>query len=172
MPWIDNRKARLVKSSSSPLPHLVTHQTKNQLYCCDSNCMMFKTFHLCSHVIAVAEINGELELFLCSLRKLTPNLTTIATEGLPSGSGRKGGQDKRRKRVKEKVVSRSVRPCLEQPHDLANAPTCSSNTCYEAASAYYQWLTSFNQWYVCFFGQLSWTGYCCKLCKSYNCIHY
>ena len=134
VPWIDNRKTRLVKSSSSPLPHLLTHQTKNQLYCCDSNCVMFKSFHLCSHVIAVAEINGELELFLHSLRKQTPNLTTIATEGLPSGSGRKGGQDKRRKRVKEKVVSRSVRPCLEHPHDLVNAPTCSSNTCYEADS--------------------------------------
>ena len=82
MPWIDNRKARLVKSSSLPLPHFVAHQTKNQIYCCDSNCVMFKTFYLCSHVIAVAEINGELELFLRSLRKSTPILTTVATEGL------------------------------------------------------------------------------------------
>ena len=123
VPWIDDQKTKLVKSSSLPLPHLVSLDTKNQLYCCDSNCPMFKSFHLCSHVVAVAKINGDLEMFLRSLRKSTPNLTTIACEGLPSGSGRKGGQDKRRKRVKEVVVSRSVRPCLEEPNDFVSART-------------------------------------------------
>ena len=115
VPWVTNKKTRLVKSSSSPQPHLVTSDSKSQLYCCDDKCVMFKSFHLCSHVVAVAEINGELSFFLKSLQTSTPNLTTIANEGLPSGSGRKGGQVKPKKRTKVNIVSRSVRSCLEEP---------------------------------------------------------
>lgn len=45
--WISDEKARLVKSSSSPHPHLVKTHGKKRLYCCDNNCPMFKGFSLC-----------------------------------------------------------------------------------------------------------------------------
>ncbi len=105
VPWISDKKARLVKSFSSPHPHLVVQQ--DSIYQCDKNCKMFKGFCMCSHTKAGAEINGELKSFLEALTKTTPNLTTIATQGLPAGSGRKGGQEKRRKR-KKKNCSDSV----------------------------------------------------------------
>lgn len=35
-PWLSDDKARLVKSSSSPHPHIVTtHKSNKKLYCCD-----------------------------------------------------------------------------------------------------------------------------------------
>ena len=59
VPWLSDEKARLVKSSSSPQPHVVQMKPNNKgLYTCDSNCPMFKGFSLCSHVVAVAEVNG------------------------------------------------------------------------------------------------------------------
>lgn len=92
VPWIDDPKARLVKSSSSTQPHLVTRDSKNvYLYRCDANCPMFKGYSICSHVIATAHSNGELKLFLKNVKKCKPNLSAIANHGMPSGTGRKGG---------------------------------------------------------------------------------
>jgi hypothetical protein len=63
VPWSDDPKARSVKSSSSAQPHLVTRDSKNAcLYRCDANCPMFKGYSICSHVIATAHNNGELQL--------------------------------------------------------------------------------------------------------------
>ena len=101
VPWLSDEKARLVKSSSSPQPHVVQTRSNNKcLYICDSNCPMFKGFSLCSHVVAVAEVNGDLPVFLKSIQKgCKPNLSAIATQGLPCGSGRKGGVPNERERV-------------------------------------------------------------------------
>ena len=120
VPWISDKKARLVKSFSSPHPHLVVQQdSKGHIYQCHKNCEMFKGFRMCSHTIAVAEINGELKSFLEVLTNTTPNLTTIAMQGLPAGSGRKGGQEKHRKMKKETVLTRSVRQCMSCSYSAA-----------------------------------------------------
>ena len=98
-PWLSDNKARLVKSNSSPHPHIVTtHKSNNRVYCCDDKCAMFKGFSLCSHVLAVAECNGDLKSFLDSVSgTCTPNLTAIANQGLPKDAGRKGGVPKRKR---------------------------------------------------------------------------
>ena len=68
--WISDEKSRLIRSSSSPQPHVVQRNSKNKsLYNCDSNCQMFKGFSICSHVVAVAEINGDLQTFLNRIEK-------------------------------------------------------------------------------------------------------
>ena len=74
VPWLPDPKARLVKSSSSAQPHVVTTK-EGGIYVCDSNCPMFKGFSLCSHVVAAAEVNGDLSHFLDAINKhCTPNL--------------------------------------------------------------------------------------------------
>ena len=76
-------------------------------------------FLSCSHVIAAAEDNGDLKLFLESVcNSCTPNLSAIANNGMPTGSGRKGGVPKRKRVKAQPVQSRSVRQCL-QPQSLA-----------------------------------------------------
>ena len=93
-PWLSSEKA-LVRSSL-PQPHIVQTKSNNQcLYICDSNCPMFKGFSLCSHVVAEAEVNGDRPVFLkCIQKGCIPNLSAIANQGLPCGSGRKGGVPK------------------------------------------------------------------------------
>ena len=124
-PWLSDNKARLVKSNSSPHPHIVTtHKSNNRVYCCDDKCAMFKGFSLCSHVLAVAECNGDLKSFLDSVSgTCTPNLTAIANQGLPKGAGRKGGVPKRKRKIAVPVQSRSIRPCLLK----AKTAACSSS---------------------------------------------
>jgi len=111
VPWLSDPKARLVKSASSPQPHVVTTKPSSTcIYVCDSNCPMFKGFSLCSHVVAAAEVNGDLSDFLDAVKKqCTPNLTAIASVGFSSGSGRKGGIPKRKRKNTIPIESQSVR---------------------------------------------------------------
>ena len=114
-PWLSDNKARLVNSSFSPHPHIVmTHKSNKNLYCCDDKCAMFKGFSLCSHVVAVAECNGDLKSFLDAISSTcAPNLTAIANQGLPRGAGRKGGVPKRKRKsaVPCPVEVGSLLPC-------------------------------------------------------------
>ena len=127
VPWSSDRKARLVKSSSTPQPHVVTSDPKNaNIYRCDDKYPMYKGYSVCSHVIAAAEDNGGLQLFLESICKsCTPNLSAIADSGMPSGSGRKGGVPKRKRTKAQYIQSRSVRQCLSPP---STTTTTSSQT--------------------------------------------
>ena len=115
VPWSSGSKDRMVKSSTSVQPHLVTTNSKDVYYVCDKNCQMFKGFSLCSHTIATAHSNGDLKAFLDKVSgKCMPNLTAIANHGMPSGAGRKGGVAKqKRNRKLPAVETRSVRPCLD-----------------------------------------------------------
>lgn len=114
VPWNSDKRARLVMSSSSDHPHLV--MTRKGMYSCDDKCMMFKGFSLCSHVIAAAHDNNDLHSLL-EYHKQTkggPNLTAIASQGMPSGSGRIGGVPKRkRKSVTVPIETHSIRQCLQ-----------------------------------------------------------
>jgi hypothetical protein len=90
--------ARMVLSSSSPVPHLVKRGSGGQ-YVCDSKCMSWTSSAICSHSLAVAEVNGSLLTFLSWFNSSTvqPNITTLAMTGLPTGRGRKGGVPRRSK---------------------------------------------------------------------------
>ena len=115
-PWLCDEKARLVKSNSSPHSHIVTtRKTNKRLYCCVEKCPSFAGFSICSHVVAVAECNGDLKSlnFLdAASATCAPNLSAIANQGLPRGAGRKGGIPKRKRKTAVPIQPRSVRPCL------------------------------------------------------------
>jgi hypothetical protein len=79
---------------------------------------MFKGYSICSHVVAVAEVNGDLPVLLKGVQKgCKPNLSAIANQGLPCGSGRKGGVPKRKRKGTTPIESRSVRQCFQLPTD-------------------------------------------------------
>ena len=83
---------------------------------------MFKCLSACSHVIATANINGQLESYLTEINTtIQPNMTSIANQGMPSGAGRKGGiQKQKRNRKLATIETRSVQPCLEvEQHRVA-----------------------------------------------------
>ena len=134
VPWSKDPMSRMVKSSTSDQPHLVTRNPKNvDLFCCDKSCPMFKGFSVCSHVIASAHDNGCLRLFLDQLSGVCrPNLTAIANHGMPTGVGRKGGVAKYKRKRKHPVVeTRSVRQCISESHLPPAADTsgsCTSST--------------------------------------------
>ena len=117
--------ARLVKSSSSEQPHLVTRNPKRlNMFCCDKNCQMFKGFSVCSHVVATAQVNGQLESYLVKISGLCkPNFTAISSQKMPSGAGRKGSVCKRKLPA---IETRSLRPCLESSHSAmqTSLPRC------------------------------------------------
>ena len=91
----DDTTARMVLSSSSPVPHLVKRGSAGQ-YVCDTKCMSWTSSAICSHSLAVAEVNGGLLAFLLWFNSSTvqPNITTLA---MPSGRGRTGGVPRRSK---------------------------------------------------------------------------
>lgn len=92
---------------------------------------MFKGFSLCSHVIAVAETNGDLKSFLDAVSGMcAPNLTAIANQRLSKGAGRKGGVPKRKRKSAVPIQTRSIRPCLLN----TQKPTDSSNLNHESLS--------------------------------------
>lgn len=85
--------ARMVASKTGKRPHLVTPG-------CDGECPNYKSFGICSHVVATAEANRMLPAFIeyFKKQKKVPKLTSLAKSGLPSGRGRKGGQPPRKRK--------------------------------------------------------------------------
>ena len=70
---------------------------------------MFKGFSICSHVVATAEVNKDLQSFLDSIKDTcAPNLSSIADYGMPSGSGRKREVNKRKRKYTSQPVERSL----------------------------------------------------------------
>ena len=114
VPWIVDNKACFVKSSTSQQPHLVT--VSNFCYKCDNNCHMFKGYSICSHIVAAAQLNGDLAQFLqyFNSRGLGTSLSSIAQRDMPSGAGRKGGVAKRKRKTCYPFETRSVRPLMEK----------------------------------------------------------
>ena len=55
--------AKLVESKSGSCPHFVTVKAKHK-YACDCDCAMFKCAKICSHTIACAYIDDQLQPFL------------------------------------------------------------------------------------------------------------
>ena len=94
-------KGRMVASSSSSVPHMVTSGKKSNFnFICDKKCPRYGAYGFCSHTVAVAEVNGCLGKFIEQLKKSKqkPNLSSLAYHGLPTGAGEKGGKAKPKRR--------------------------------------------------------------------------
>ena len=98
MPAPGNTKSMMVASKSSKIPHFVCAGSNGE-YCCDGNCLQWKSSRICSHIVSVAEKNHELRKFLLWYNGTgqEPNITLLAMSGLPAGRGRKGGVPKRKR---------------------------------------------------------------------------
>ena len=99
----DDASAKMVLSYSSPVPHLVSKNSGGQ-YKCDKNCLNWVSSGICSHSLAVAQLNGDIITFLqwYNASAQQPNITSVAMTGLPPGRGRKGGKPKRVRNHHEK----------------------------------------------------------------------
>ena len=102
-----------MKSSSGKCPHLVMAKNKGQ-YCCDSDCGNHKSLGICSHSVAVAEIDGELKGFVDWFvkAKKQPNITNLIMTGMPTGRGRKGGVPPRKRKKSVAATSRTTASCF------------------------------------------------------------
>ena len=94
-------EAKMVLSYSGKAPHMVTPVGGGGLNC-DANCVNWKSLGICSHSIAVAEINGKLAHFISFVqkKKKRPNLTNLTTTTMPRGRGRKGGVPPRKRKAR------------------------------------------------------------------------
>jgi len=101
------KKARTVMSRSGQRPHLVL-PCKSSQFKCDSDCVNFKSLGICSHSVAVAEINQQLlEFVACfSKSKRKPNFSEVAVHGMPAGRGRKESQAPRKRKQSQLVTER------------------------------------------------------------------
>lgn len=61
-------KDRMVKSKSEAVPHFV-RVMENLEYRCDDKCPQFKSLKICSHTVASAQSNGEIDEFMDVYRK-------------------------------------------------------------------------------------------------------
>ena len=93
-----DHKAKMVTSRSGSFPHFVQVVAPGH-YICDKNCLQWTSSQICSHTLAAAETNGELQLFLrwYTSSDVQPNVTQLAMATLPKGRGRKGGIPKRKR---------------------------------------------------------------------------
>ena len=109
IPGDHDGKGRMVASSSSSVPHMVTSGKKSNFnFVCDKSCPRYAAYGFCSHTIAVAEVNGSLDKFIEQLKKgkHKANLSSLAYHGLPAGAGEKGGKPKPKRRrlsAKDKI---------------------------------------------------------------------
>ena len=87
-------EAKMVISRSGKRPHLVLPKKKSGGLSCDDDCPQYKSAKLCSHTVAAAEYNHQLDQFISSYGniKKVPNITKLATTSMPRGRGRKGSK--------------------------------------------------------------------------------
>ena len=98
-------EARMVLSYSGKMPHMVTPK-KGGDFSCDSNCPNWKSMGICSHSVAVAEVNKKLPQFLSAKKRRKANVTSLLTTNMPKGRGRKGGAAPRSRKAAQPVTTR------------------------------------------------------------------
>ncbi len=100
-------EARMVMSRSGQRPHLVL-PCKGSRFKCDSDCINFKSLGICSHSIAVAELNKQLQEFVACFTKSKrkPNFSEVAVHGMPAGRGRKGSKAPRKRKELHPITER------------------------------------------------------------------
>ena len=121
-----DKLAKMVISYSSSVPHMVTNTQSGQ-YKCDSNCLNWTSSAICSHTLAVAQLNNDLMQWYNSSTTL-PNITCLAMSGLPSGRGRKGGVTKRTRDRQEKSTPEMtvLRPIFQPGLTVTSSATTTS----------------------------------------------
>ena len=108
--------AKLVESKSGSRPHFVTVKAKHK-YSCDSDCAMFKCAKICSHTIACAYLDDQLQSFLNQATSV-PNLYELAKSDMKQKAGKKPS--------KRKASSKStIKAITEQK---SNSPSCIVST--------------------------------------------
>ena len=81
--------------SEGASPHAVKTKTSSRLgsyYKCDGNCIHYAAYNLCTHTIAVAELEDNTQTFISwyKLTKQKPaSLSTLSQMDLPAGHGTK-----------------------------------------------------------------------------------
>ena len=75
---------------------------------CDGDSLNFKLLGMCSHSVAVAELNKQLKEFIATFTKSKrkANFSQLAMHGMPSGHENKGSQDPRKRRQSQPTVER------------------------------------------------------------------
>ena len=98
-------EARMVESRGGQRPHLVV-PCKRGIFKCDNDCLNYKSIGICSHVVAVAHLSGSLSQLISAFTKYKkkPDYSKLATHGMPSGRGRKGGQAPRKRKKVDEVT--------------------------------------------------------------------
>ena len=99
-------KSRIVCSDSGEQPHLVS-AVSNHKYKCDASCLQFRARKVCSHTLAAASDNKDLQEFVNVYRSedITPNITPVATAGGNKFAGRKPGDVPRVRRRSSEPLS-------------------------------------------------------------------
>ena len=100
-------EARMVMSQSGHHPHLVL-PCKGGHFKCDGDSLNFKSLGMCSHSVAVAELNKQLKEFIAAFTKSKrkANFSQLAMHGMPSGRGKKGSQAPRKRKQSQPIVER------------------------------------------------------------------
>ena len=117
-------------SASGKRPHLVSVKKTGQ-YVCDKGCGNWNSLTICSHTVAVAEINGELSKYISWFikAKKKPFLTKLVTTGMPDGRGRKGGKVAQPKRMRAATcTSRTPISVVSGTGTQIADPSCSSTS--------------------------------------------
>ena len=98
--------ARMVLSYSGNVPHMVLPKKIGD-FSCDAKRPNWKAMAICSHTVAIAEVNGKLQQFLShEKRKRGFNVTMLLTTSVPRGRGRKGGVSSRIRTPARPVATR------------------------------------------------------------------
>ena len=136
-PGVD-RRARAVFSYSSETPHIVRFKGNGQ-YVCDCNCPQWVSSRICSHTVAVAQVNNSLKDFLewHTGSSSQPNITSLAMSGMPSGRGRKKNQIPRSRGKKRAQPPDTI---VSSPPSLADRSITQATTvhfpCFSTPSAF------------------------------------
>ena len=132
--------SRMVKSSSGQRPHIMVTKKKTGQYCCDGTCPNWKSLGICSHTVAAAEDNCDLQSFVTWFAKeKNPNITQLAMSQMPAGCGRKGGIPPRKRRKLVPAESRKsffdILPSTASQKEPVNAcPASHQNLSQEPVS--------------------------------------
>ena len=114
-------EARTVKSISKVGFNLVIPGNGGKFSC---ECANYRSLGVCSHAVAVAEVNGKLPQFVDWFRKTKklPNLSKLAMKDIPKESGCKGGKAPRKKKKSEPITSRVSLILLLPPVQRPSSP--------------------------------------------------
>ena len=142
---------RMVASSTNKCPHLVTTPTKfTGQFKCDSKCVMYSTYKVCSHTIATAEVTGKLQHFVQWLvkQKCSSNYNNLAMHGIPKGAGEKGGTPKPTRKRKQGAASGKAKTFVDRlsilPSNTESSSICGEFVMPQAsvASVHNTWIGS------------------------------